>query len=286
MFLVIVAAMVIAGIVMHFFGGGPAIAVLVLLIGGYAVYSSYAIRQPSKGDQHIMRDGIEADATIVNVTDTGITLDGLSYVLKLHLRVEPNGAAPFDSSIEMPFQRGSGAPMGGHIRVKYDPAKPGHVVMVGDSISMGGLPQMAPSQAADIPDQAQILDFMNQHGLSQAVESGQSLDYSTALDPVAASALLQTAEDQLQELRVSGVETKALVVELNNLGISVNGYNQDVRAKLTVMPTGQDPYLAEAVGVISERSWPNYQVGQALLVKVDPADRMRVSFWKSSADIT
>lgn len=284
MFLVIVAAMVIAGIVMHFFGGAPALAVLVLLIGGYAVYSAYAIRQPSKGDQHIMHDGIEADATIVKVTDTGITLDGLSYVLKLHLRVEPKGAAPFDSSIEMPFQRGSGAPVGGHIRVKYDPTKPGHVVMVGDSISVGESPQMAPTQMAKIPNQAQIVDFMNQQGLSQAVESGQSLVYSTTMDPVAASTMLQTAEDQLQELRVSGVQTKALVVELQNLGISVNGNNQGVRIKLTVMPSDQDPYLAEAVGVISERSWPNYQVGQTLLVKVDPADRNRVSFWKSSAD--
>lgn len=280
-FIGIVASMALGGVAMHFWGGVAGLIVLVAGIVGCTVWAIGSISKPTKEDQRLAVSGIEANAVILQVIDSRITINDLDYVVKLILRVEPSNGTPFQAETEITVSRVGLPPVGGRLRVKYDPANPKHVVMTSDAITVGG---GEVSQAAPQTDSEQVVDFMKQHGLDQAVSSGQSLVYSSSMDPEAATAMLQTAEDQLRELHISGKEAKAAVIQVHNLGIMVNGNNQGVRITLTVMPEGQVPYSAEAVGIIGERSWPYYQAGQVITVKVDPDDKTRVSFWKSSND--
>ncbi len=263
------------------------IVLMIVGIGAASLFLFRVISVPTKADRKLELTGVEADAQITGVKDLQITFNDLDYGVRLSLNVQPKGGAPFAASLEMAVSRVQIPPVGAWLKVKYDPANLAHVVMVGDTITVGGPAGGTSSQtseAAPSVDANEVVEFMKQNGLDQAVASGQSLIASPTMDSEAASALLQRAEDQLQELRQTGVTAKAAVIEVHPLNIFVNGNNQGTRITLTVMPDDGAPYPAEATGIISERSWPHYQAGKILQVKVDPNDPSRVSFYKSEVD--
>jgi hypothetical protein len=263
------------------------IIVMVVGIGVATFFLTRMIASPTKADRNLEQTGIEADAQITGVKDLRMTFNDLDYGVRLSLSVQPANGPSFAASLEMVVSRVQIPPVGAWLKVKYDPANPSHVVMVGDTISVGGPvggADVAPAAGAPMIDPNQVVELMKQNGLDQAVASGQSLIASPTMDAETATALLQKAEEQLQELRQTGVTAKAAVIEVHPLNIFVNGNNQGTRITLTVMPDNGAPYSAEATGVISERSWPHYQAGKILQVKVDPNKPSRVSFYKSEAD--
>lgn len=279
-FLCIVVSMVLGGLVSHFAGPGLALLVLIVLMAGSMICLAISFNRPSGADQALAATGTEAEAVITGVKDTGVSTGGdLNYVVRLILRVEPQGGAPFVSEAEVTASRVSVPPAGGRVTVKYDPAKPSHAVVVG-AVRVGGMSDRSASQPVDT---AAVLDDMKGHGLDEAVDAGQSLIYSTGMSPQQAGLLLQAANEQFLELGETGIGVKAVVIEVHPLGVMVNGNNQGVTIKVTVMPEDGEPYPAEATGVIGEKSWPYYQAGHMIWVKCDPTDKMRVSFWKSLA---
>jgi hypothetical protein len=73
--------------------------------------------------------GIEADATILAVSDTGVTVNKNPYV-KLRLRVEPMGMAAYETEVKAMVSRVSIPRLGDGVRVKFDPNKPEEVIVV------------------------------------------------------------------------------------------------------------------------------------------------------------
>jgi hypothetical protein len=70
---------------------------------------------------HLIRTGISASATIVNVEDTGTTINDDPRV-KLTLRVEPpDGGAPFELQRKLLVSRVAVPKKGEHVQVYYDP---------------------------------------------------------------------------------------------------------------------------------------------------------------------
>jgi hypothetical protein len=61
------------------------------------------------------------------------------------------------------------------------------------------------------------------------------------------------------------------------MGITVNGNNPYVTLSLQVTPTGRDPFMAQAQGVIAEQSVPKFQPGAVIAVRYDPNNVTRVS---------
>lgn len=261
-------------------GLGIAVMIGVILAGTFVMMRT--MMGTSKADKALLESGVEADAQITSIQDTGLVLNGVNYVIRMILQVQPSGMPAFEAKLEKTVSRVAIPPIGAWLRVKYDPANPSHVVMVGNQISVGG-PVGGVASAPAAPSPEQIVDYMKSHGLDQAVATGQSLVAAPGQDVEAATALLQKAEEQYKELLSNGTEAKAAVIELHPLGIFVNGNNQGARATLTVMPDVGEPFAAEATGIISEHSWAFYQPGNIILVKFDSADSKRVSFYKSSA---
>jgi hypothetical protein len=79
--------------------------------------------------RRIKAHGIEADATILAVGDTGVTLNKNPYV-KLRLRVEPTGMAAFEAEVKAMVSRVAIPRPGDGVRVKLDPDKPEDVIVV------------------------------------------------------------------------------------------------------------------------------------------------------------
>jgi hypothetical protein len=81
-------------------------------------------------------DGKPAKATILSVKNTGMVINNTVAVVKLQLRVEPPGEAPFevsqDKQISMVMGLG-GYSAGARVNVKYDPDHKNHVVILSDS---------------------------------------------------------------------------------------------------------------------------------------------------------
>jgi hypothetical protein len=73
--------------------------------------------------------GVEADATILAISDTGVTVNKNPYV-KLRLRVEPIGVAAYETEVKAMVSRVSIPRPGDGVRVKFDPNKPEDVIVV------------------------------------------------------------------------------------------------------------------------------------------------------------
>ena len=79
--------------------------------------------------RRIKAHGIEAEATILAISDTGVTMNKNPYV-KLRLRVEPIGMAAYETEVKAMVSRVAIPRPGDGVRVKFDPNKPEDVIVV------------------------------------------------------------------------------------------------------------------------------------------------------------
>ncbi len=78
--------------------------------------------------RRLMANGVDADAKILEMKDTGMTVNNDPYV-RLRLRVQPPGGAPYETNLRILVSRIAFPSVGDTIRVKYDPAKPQDVIV-------------------------------------------------------------------------------------------------------------------------------------------------------------
>lgn len=79
--------------------------------------------------RRIKANGVEAEATILAISDTGVTINKNPYV-KLRLRVEPMGMAAYEVEVKAMVSRVAIPRPGDSVRVKFDPNKPEDVIVV------------------------------------------------------------------------------------------------------------------------------------------------------------
>ena len=77
----------------------------------------------------LLHNGRDAEATIVRMKDTGLTVNNSPYV-SFRLRVKPTDAAPFEAGLRAFVSRIAIPDVGDTVHVKYDPANPKHIIMV------------------------------------------------------------------------------------------------------------------------------------------------------------
>ena len=104
---------------------------LVLLFAGVAVllvafYSGWLTRPGNYN--RLMKNGLEASAEILEMKDTGVTINNNPYV-RLKLRVHPDGQPAYETSIGELVSRIAFPSVGDTLKVRYDPAKPQDVIV-------------------------------------------------------------------------------------------------------------------------------------------------------------
>ena len=78
--------------------------------------------------RRIMQRGEDADATILAMKDTGITINKNPYV-DLRLRVQPAGRPAYEVSTKVVVSRLAIPRVGDTLKVKFDPNKPQDVIV-------------------------------------------------------------------------------------------------------------------------------------------------------------
>jgi Protein of unknown function (DUF3592) len=104
---------------------------LVLLIAGIALlFLSIATGWLTKPGNYnrLMTNGVEAPATILEMQDTGVTVNKSPYV-KMRLRVQPAGQPAYETGVKVLVSRLSIPGVGDTLQVRYDPAKPQDVIL-------------------------------------------------------------------------------------------------------------------------------------------------------------
>lgn len=214
----------------------PAVVVFVVVILGLCalvfIPSLVRVARNARMTQQVMQTGVDATATIVRIWETNVRINDNPQVGML-LQVQPPGGTPFQaeviktvSIVELPqFQPGA------QVQVKYDPAQPSRVAIVG--VIAGGVASGGPLAGS----------------LMNAQQAEQML------------ALCQTANEQLLK---SGLAATAKVLQYLPMGINVNGNNPAVTLIVEVHPTSGMAFTAQTQGnVVAEANVPKYQIGRA-----------------------
>ncbi len=208
--------------------------------------------------------GEEAEARILEVTDTAVTVNERYPQIKLLLEVHPKTGEPYQVAIktlinrmEIPqFQAGVTVPVVINPKNRKEVAIGTRTGGTGDSGMAGAM--------------------------ANAMTGGDA--GAGAMSPEQIETLkvtLQEADKASEEIIATGEEAPAKIALPNWMGVYLNGNNPLMHFMLEVMPVGRPSFMAEATGVIAEASVPRYQPGETITVKFDPKDLTRVALFHS-----
>ena len=225
-------------------------AIIAIIYFSFRVAFGSMIRQ-----EKLMKTGVQAEATILEVKETGMTVNEIYPVIKLVLEVRPPEGEPYQvetkesiNRFDIPtFQPGAVLP------VLFDPKNPKKVAVgtkeeLAAGQGMAAVPAAGAFPAADMQETVRM-----------------------------AQEFVETEEKAHNEIRASGKPAKAKILVATPLGMNINGNNPAMSFMLEVHPEGEPAFQAQTTGVIAEASVPKYVPGREIFVKYDPDDKTRVS---------
>ncbi len=261
-----ILAVVAAGIGIMF--DNPIIGIIVIVAGVGLEFAIFRIfLGPNVKQRRLLATGEEATAKILEISDTGVTVN-MNPMVKFLLEVQPKDGKSFQahvktiiSRLDVPqFQPGTVVP------VVFNPKNRAEVA-IGTKEDMGsGSGDAAGAERA----------------ATGAVVPGDAGAGAMSKEQIEAlKAKLQAADKVSEEIIATGEEAPAKITLANWMGVHVNGNNPLMHFMLEVIPPGKPPFMAEVSGVIAEASLPRYQPGETIAVKFDPKDQTRVALFHS-----
>jgi hypothetical protein len=223
--------------------GSIYIAAGMLIVFGGMFYLFYRLFfKPMINTSRLQKTGIAGKAKILEVHDTGVTINNNPQV-KLIVEVKNSFGQRYNATIRTlvsrinPFAYQPGM----EIPVKIDPKNEQNVVL-----DFTGQQQSSSSPA---------IVAQNQDGLKAELEQ------------------LQKDNDAIS---LSGTSARAIVKKYTFLGAYVNGNNPYVELEMEVLPENIPAFSGKARGVVAEASLPKYQPGSLIFVKYDPYDNSKL----------
>lgn len=214
---------------------------MVILFGGMFYLFYRLLFKPMINANRLQKTGIPAKARVLEVRDTGVTINNNPQV-KLVLEVKNSLGQKYTTQCRVLVSRiNPGAYQAGmELPIRIDPKNEMNVV----------------------------LDFNAANTSLSAVTEQQNV------------AVLQGELEQLQKdneaISRSGRPARAIIRKYNWLGAYVNGKNPYVELELEVLPDNSLSFSGKARGVISESSISKYQPGCEIFVKYDLYDNSKV----------
>jgi hypothetical protein len=240
------AGLTVAVIAAPLMGGIMAI-IFIAVFGGVFI----GIFKPMRDTSKLQKIGVSAQATVLKVWDTGVTVNNNPRIGML-LQVSPPNGMPYKVETKILISRLETA--------NYQPG-----ISIPVKIDLNNKNKVA-------------LDYT---GGSSSGSLSQSYSNPSADQVKAVEEKLLKIDTANQQIIATGEEAKAIVLAYTPLGINVNGNNPAVTLQLEVMPLTRSPFKAEATGVIMETSIPKFQPGKEIFVKFDPSDTSKVSITHS-----
>lgn len=233
-------------------GTGAVVLYLVFCFFFFGVFWKFMFG-PMVRANHLEKIGIEAEATVLALAETGSSLQvGGSLPkagVRLELDVRPADRAPFKGRVTafismfeiQKFQPGA------VVHVKFDPRNPQEMTLV------EGTPTLGRYQTDGRPEAPAARDVA----------------------AVQASVEAMAAEDR--RITALGVEAPALVRRMTVTEVTVNGDNPLVELTVQVQPADGQTYTAETKAAVVRTSLHKFEPGRIIQVKFDPADRTKVT---------
>jgi hypothetical protein len=206
------------------------------------------IFQPALRNKRLMETGIEAEATIISISETGSSLQiggalpkaGVELILEVDATDRPAYKAAVRTFVTVfeiqKFQPGS------KIKVKYDAKNP------------------------------QLIAIVEGHAFSN-FQSGLEMNKEEA------QKLLEELTKTQQDLFSRGVEEKGIIRSSRETGVLVNGDNPLVEMEVEVSPGNSDSLVTKLFAVVMRASLYKSAPGKEITVKTDPDNRKRLTLF-------
>ncbi len=242
----------------------PILIVVLLFEAGFYSVFHFVLKKtlgPVAEQQDLLKRGVQAEATVKALEETGITVNEVYPFVRLKLEVRPPGGQPYQAEIQTLIERLQIPQVqpGTVVPVVFDPADPSKVAL--------GRVEGAAGDAA-VPTAPGGLDP------SAAITAGASSEKEKER---MMRDFLQRADDESEAVLAMGKPAAAVIVQAIPLNVEVNGPNPAMTFLLEVQPEGEAAFQAQVTAAISQSSVTRYEVGDTIYVKYDPADRSRVA---------
>ena len=237
------------------FGGLPGTIMALVFIGIFGAFFWPLVIKPMITGARLRKNGVAATAKVLEVSDTGVTLNNAPQV-KLMLEVNsPTGTYLVETKQYIS-------------RLQTSLFQPGSVIPV----------------LIDPNDRNLIsLDYEGKGGGASQSAGGNFNTDSVTIGPWAGMSR-QAAEQKLVDIDAKnkvlfgyGTSCRAIVSKYTWLGIYVNGNNPAVEIEVQVLPNDRPSFQAKCIGVIGEPAVSKYQPGEEIYVKYDPNDMTKVT---------
>jgi hypothetical protein len=233
------------------FGGLPGIIMSVVFIVIFGAFFWPLLIKPMMTASKLRKNGVPATAKILQVSDTGVTLNNSPQV-KLLLEVSsPTGTYQVETKQYISRLQTSMYQPGGILPVLVDPNDRDMISINYDGTVPGGGGNYNSSTVPSGP----------WAGMSQQEAERKLVEFDA----------------QGKQVLSYGTSCRAIVTKYTWLGIYVNGQNPAVQLEVEVMPADRPAFRAILHGVIMETSVPKFQPGEDIYVKYDPADTSKIT---------
>jgi hypothetical protein len=200
------------------------------------------------------KSGFATNARVVEVSDTGVTVNNAPQVKLLLEITPPNGTTYLVETKQLIS------------RLQTSIYQPGSMIPV----------------LIDLNDKNSVV--INYEGSGGSTGAGST--YSSNVVPtgpwagmgqVDAERKLVDIDAKNKEIFAYGTSSKAIVTKYTWLGIYVNGNNPAAEIEVQVLPADRPAFGAKTIGVLMESSVPKFQVGEEIFVKYDPNNTSKVT---------
>lgn len=214
---------------------------MLLLFGGMFFLFYKLFFGPILNSRRLQKTGIPGKARILEVKDTGVTINNNPQV-KLILEVKNSFGQKYNTQCRVMVSRiNPGAYQAGmEVPVKIDPKN----------------------------EQNVVLDFSTN-------QTYPTTSFSQPNETVLKAELEQMQKEN-DAIKLSGRSARAIVKKYTWLGAYVNGNNPYVELEVEVLPENTSSFSSKTKGVIAEASVPKFQPGQEIFVKYDYYDNSKV----------
>jgi hypothetical protein len=237
-------------------GQWDALIIIAITVGIVGTVFWRVLFRPMMINSRLSKTGISTMAKVVEVSDTGVTVNNAPQI-KLLLEVSPPNGVPYLVETKQLISR-----------LQTAIYQPGSMIPVlidlndRDLISINYEGTNAAGNYAG-----------NNNGSPNSVVTGPW----TGMSGSEAEKKLYDINLKNKEISSYGVKSKAIVTKYTWLGINVNGNNPAVELEVQVTPFDRPAFGAKMIGVIMDRSVPKFQAGEEIYVKYDPDNTGKVT---------
>lgn len=221
------------------------IGLLMLVIFGGMFYLFYRIFfKPMINAARLQKTGLPGKATILEVRDTGVTINNNPQV-KLMLEVKNSFGQKYNTQCRVLVSR------------------------INPNMFMPGME--VPVLIDPKNEQNVVIDY------KAGTQSAAAAPQLAQPDKAALEAELVQLQKDNDAILLSGKPARAIIKKYTWLGIYINGNNPFAELELEVLPENAAAFPGKARGAFSEASLPKYQPGREIYVKYDLYDNSKVA---------